>query len=55
MKTKRTSAENIPLIPISELGANVKTILLTSKTQSDRDIARLHDANVKRRAAKKKQ
>jgi hypothetical protein len=50
---KSQKAEDIPLVPFTELQVAVKKVLSNTKKQSDEDIAKFQAANLKKRKARK--
>lgn len=51
---KNTKASDVALLPLGKLTGTFKRILLTSKKQSDIQLAAFQDANRKKREATKK-
>ena len=50
---KSQKAEDIPLIPFTELQVAAKKILSNTKKQSDGDLAKFQAANLKKRKVKR--
>jgi len=53
-KSKRQSADDIPLVPLSGLKDAVRKVLSSDKLESDKQMAEFQAANVRKRQERKR-